>query len=169
LSGTQRFLRTLEHPARTAIAAVVSLWAAQLCGLPEAYWASITTIIILQSTLGAAIAVSSQRWAGTALGAFSAALIVSYFGSGVWAYGAGILILGLMCDFLRLGNVAYRFAGITLAIVMLVPRVKSDWIIALHRFIEVSIGILVGLAITAIWPEREEEASPPAQSKPMQN
>ena len=61
--------------------------------------------------------------------------------------------LGIICALLRLQN-SYRFAGITLAIVMLVPRISPAWIIALHRFIEVSIGIVVGLAITAIWPSR---------------
>jgi uncharacterized membrane protein YccC len=34
-----------------------------------------------------------------------------------------------------------------------VPRANQAWIIAVHRFVEVSIGIAVGLAITAFWPE----------------
>lgn len=29
-------------------------------------------------------------------------------------------------------------------------------IVAMHRFAEVSIGIAVGLAITALWPESEQ-------------
>jgi len=46
-------------------------------------------------------------------------------------------------------------AGITLAIVMLVVRVAPTWLVAAHRFAEVSIGIAVGLAVTAVWPERD--------------
>jgi len=40
---------------------------------------------------------------------------------------------------------------------MLVVRYKSAWIGALHRFIEVSIGIVVGLLLTILWPERTKE------------
>jgi hypothetical protein len=42
---------------------------------------------------------------------------------------------------------------------MLIPRPHYQWTIALHRFIEVSIGIAVGLAISAFWPERKSSAS----------
>src|SRR6267378_7237494 len=42
------------HSARTAVAAVVSVAAARLVRLPEAYWAPVTTLVITQSSLGAA-------------------------------------------------------------------------------------------------------------------
>src|SRR5580700_11325590 len=56
------------NSARTAAAAVVSLLVARLFRLPEAYWAPITTLVIMQSTLGAALPISAQRLAGTAVG-----------------------------------------------------------------------------------------------------
>jgi uncharacterized membrane protein YccC len=59
----------------------------------------------------------------------------------------------LICAVLRLERNAYRYAGVTLAIVMLVTREGGVWTIAAHRFIEVSIGIVVGLVLTAVWPE----------------
>jgi uncharacterized membrane protein YccC len=62
-------------------------------------------------------------------------------------------VIGIICAALRVERNAYRYASITLAIVMLVPRTTSEWIIAVHRFLEVSIGIAVGLALTAVWPE----------------
>lgn len=49
------------HSARTAVVAVSSLLAAQLSRLPEAYWAPITTVVITQSSLGSALAISQQR------------------------------------------------------------------------------------------------------------
>jgi hypothetical protein len=39
---------------------------------------------------------------------------------------------------------------------MLVPS-HGAWVAALHRFLEVSTGIAVGLAISAMWPERGVE------------
>jgi uncharacterized membrane protein YgaE (UPF0421/DUF939 family) len=145
----------LEHPARTAVAAMVSLIVAGAFKQPEAYWAPITTIVVMQSTLGAAAKVSAQRFAGTALGAAAGALIAMYFPPTAVVLGAGLFVLGVVCAVLNLDRPAYRFAGITIAIVLLAARNAPAWVLAIHRFIEVSIGIAVGLLITALWPERK--------------
>jgi uncharacterized membrane protein YccC len=63
------------------------------------------------------------------------------------------LVLGIVLVPFHLERNAYRYAGITLAIIMLVPG-HSGRIVALHRFFEVSVGIAVGLAFSAVWPER---------------
>jgi len=144
---------TIEHSARTAVAAVVSLFVASWFGLSESYWAAITTLMVMQSTLGAALPVSAQRLAGTALGAAVGALAGTYYPGNAFVFGGCILILGIVFVPFRLERNAYRYAGITLAIIMLVPG-HSGWIVALHRFFEVSVGIAVGLAMSAVWPER---------------
>ena len=159
--------RALVHSTRTAIAAMVSLIVARSLGLPEAYWTTITTLIIMQSTLGAALTVSGQRLAGTALGAALAALLATYFGSNMIVFGLGVFAIGLICAALRLGE-AYRLASVTLAIVMLIARAKPVWIVAAHRFVEVSVGIAVGLALTAVWPEGEPVASPAPPGSPSE-
>lgn len=74
----------------------------------------------------------------------------------------GVFVLGLACVVLRLDRSAYRFAGTTLTIVVLASHEKAAWVAALHRFVEVSIGIGVGLLIIVAWPERE--ATPTAKS-----
>jgi uncharacterized membrane protein YccC len=158
----------LQYSARTAVAGMVSLLTARVFGLPEAYWAAVTTMIVMQSTLGAAVTVSVQRLAGTALGAGVGALLASWLGANVLAFGGGIFLLGILCALPGvthgrlseyLDRSAYRFACITLAIVMLVVRDKSAGIVALHRFIEVSIGIVVGLLLTVVWPEPTKEVT----------
>lgn len=145
----------LIHSTRTAVAAVGSLLLAKLCRLPEAYWAAITTMIVMQSTLKASLKVSGERLAGTALGAVMGALLATWFGPNTLAFGGGILALGVICAVLFLDRTAYRYAGITLVVVMLIVRNQNTWIVALHRFIEVSIGIVVGLIVTALWPEED--------------
>jgi hypothetical protein len=50
------------HSARTALAAVASFLVARLFRLQEAYWAPITTVVITQSSLGAAWKISWQRF-----------------------------------------------------------------------------------------------------------
>ncbi|MGA2846669.1 MAG: FUSC family protein [Candidatus Acidiferrales bacterium] len=141
------------HVVRTSIAAVASLLVARLFRLPEAYWAAITTLVVMQSSLGAALTVSWQRFVGSAIGAAAGALFATYFGSNTAMFGIGIFVMGIVCAALRLDKAAYRFAGITLAIIMLIAHTAPAWIVAVHRFIEVAVGIAVGLALTAVWPE----------------
>lgn len=145
----------LVHSARTAVAAVASLLVARLFQLPEAYWAPITTLVITQSSLGAALAFSWQRFVGTALGALVGAIAASYFGSGMLVFAASVFILGLLSAAVSADRSAYRFGGITLAIVLVIPRVGPAWRVAFHRFAEVSIGIAVALILTVGWPEKE--------------
>ena len=49
-----------------------SLLVARLFRLPASYWAPITTLVVTQSSLGAALAVSSRRFIGTILAHWSA-------------------------------------------------------------------------------------------------
>ena len=147
------------HSARTALAAVASVLVARLFRLPEAYWAPITTLVITQSSLGAALTVSWQRLVGTALGAVVGAMVASLFGPRLLVFGASIFVLGLLCAITRSDRSAYRFAGVTLAVVLLIPRANPAWQIAVHRFAEVSIGIAVALILAVMWPERE--STPP--------
>src|SRR5215510_1929560 len=98
----------LVHSARTAVAAVASLLVARLFGLPEAYWAPITTLVITQSSLGAALAVSWQRFIGTMLGAVVGAIVASHFGPHALVFGASLFILGVLRILMRLDLTAYR-------------------------------------------------------------
>ncbi|MGO9614406.1 MAG: FUSC family protein [Dissulfurispiraceae bacterium] len=147
------------HSTRTAVAAVASLLVARLFQLPEAYWAPITTLVITQSSLGTAFTVSWQRLVGTALGALVGAIVASHFGPHVLVFGTCVFILGLLCAVARSDRSAYRFGGVTLAIVLLVPRAGSAWRIAFHRFAEVTVGLGVALILAWVWPEREETPS----------
>jgi len=156
LSGLNR--QTLQHAARTMVAATLSLAIAGVFQLTGPQWAAISTIVVTQSTLGAALMISSERFAGTALGALAAVLLGPHLESSLLVFAIGIFVLGVVCGMFHLDHAAYRFAGITLAIVVLGWKAGPMWRVALHRFIEVSLGILIGLVMTAVWPEREPPA-----------
>lgn len=112
--------------------------------------------MITQSSLGAAISVSWQRFVGTALGALVGAIVASHFGPHVLVFGTCVLILGLLAPLVHSDRSAYRFGGITLVIVLLVPRTTPAWQVAFHRFAEVSIGIGAALVFAILWPETED-------------
>jgi len=148
-------LPSLIHSLRTAIAATMSLAVAGLFGLPEAYWAAIATLVVMQSTLQAALQISVERIAATALGALAGALLATYFAQNFVVFAAAIFVLGLLCAAFRMGKSAYRYASITFAIIVLIPRSNPGWIVALHRFFEVSVGIVIALLLAALWPEHQ--------------
>jgi len=139
----------LVTATRTAVAAVVSMLLARSLKLPEFYWAPISTIVIVLSTINP-MTLAWQRFAGTALGAALGALIATFFNSSWAAYGGGIFVCGILCSLLRVGS-AYRFAAIALSIVLLVAHQRAAWIVATHRFVEVSLGIAVALVFTMAW------------------
>lgn len=152
-------LPSIKHSARTAIAVTASFLVARLFRLPEAYWAVIATLVVIQSTLGATLIISVERIAATALGALVGALLATYFTGNVFAFAAAVFVIGVVCIALRMEKTAYRYASITLAIIVLIPRSNPAWIVALHRFFEVSVGIVVALALAALWPEHEPESA----------
>ena len=161
LGTWSREIRPAILPAvRTAVAAAVSVIAARLIGLPEAHWAAISTLVVMQSTFRDTVALSIQRTAGAAIGAVIGATESRYFGSNLVAFGVVIFLLGLVTAALRLEKPANRYAGITLAIIVLIPRATAPWIVAIHRFVEVTVGIVVALAFSAVWREGELSAAP---------
>jgi uncharacterized membrane protein YgaE (UPF0421/DUF939 family) len=90
---------------------------------------------------------------GTFLGAFFGALVAAFAGRGLAPFGLGLLGVGILSVVLRLDRAANRFAAIAFTIVLLIVHAESPWVVALHRFIEVSTGIVAGLLLSALWPE----------------
>jgi uncharacterized membrane protein YccC len=147
-------LPSVSHAMRTAIAATISIIIARLVGLPEAYWAAIATLVVMQSPVSSTVPLAIERIVATALGASLGAIELTYFGANLIAFALAIFVLGLISLVLRLERVGYSYAGITLAILVLIPRGDAPWIAAAHRFAEVSIGILVALGVVALWREK---------------
>src|SRR6476661_5627135 len=121
-------LPSIGHSVRTALAATASVIVARLVQMPEAYWAAIATLVVMQSSLGATLMLA-------------------------------IFFIGLLSFGFRLEKTAYRYASVTLTIIVLIPRTYPAWIVGLHRFIEVSVGIVVALIVVGLWPERSAIAA----------
>ena len=134
---------------KTAVASAAAAYAASLLKLPQGYWAAISAIVVMQSEVGATFTVSRNRLIGTAIGACLGALFVPFAeGRLVW-FGVTVAVTVLVCQFLGLEQ-SYRLACVTVAIVMLINPGNSPWPVALHRFEEVALGIVIALVVTAI-------------------
>ena len=148
----------LVDSARTAVATLVSLLVARALKFPEYYWAPISTIIIMQSSVQP-LQGAWQRFVGTALGATLGAAIATYVGRSAVVYALGILACGILAAFSRSWS-AYRVAAITFSIVVLISRGPA-WVFAWHRFLEVSLGIAVALiALLVSKPKKRLQTTP---------
>ena len=146
---------SLLDSLRTTLAAVVAMLLARILKLPEYYWAPISTIVIIQSTIPPRT-LAWQRFIGTALGAVLGSALATFFPANAVVYGVGILLCGALSFLLRVGG-AYRFAAITLSIILLIPRGRAPWIVGWHRCLEGSLGGGVALAVATVWPLNQKK------------
>jgi uncharacterized membrane protein YccC len=147
-----------KQAMKTAIAGVASVYVTRLFHLPEGYWASITALIVMQSNVGATLSASRTRLAGTAVGALVGGAFTALWGVNMLSFGLAVTVAFSLCSILRLPD-SQRLATVTVAIIMLIGQPVFPWTVALHRFIEVSIGILIALVISlTLWPNRARES-----------
>src|ERR1700730_14738006 len=133
-------LPSISHAFRTTVAATISILLGRLVGLPEAYWAAIATVVVMQSPLGATVPLAVERIVASALGASVGAIESTCFGANLFVFALAMLLLGLVSFVLRLEKVGYSYAGITLVIIVLIPRAEAPSYADSHRFAEGSLG-----------------------------
>jgi uncharacterized membrane protein YccC len=152
------FLESAKQAIKTAIAGLISLYVTDLFHLPEGYWAAISALIVMQSNVGATLTAARTRLAGTAVGAVVGGLFVALFGMNMLGFALAVTIAFFACDLLHLAD-SQRLATVTVAIIILIGRTSSAWVIALHRFAEVALGILIALVVSlTLWPNHARRA-----------
>lgn len=124
--------------------------------LPEAHWACLSTVLVMQSDHGATATESRNRLIGTAVGALLglvAVILADRLGSYSWLlYTVTIWLCMLLTGLLDLHG-SGRFAGVAATVVMLIPSALPHTIVALRRFSEVAFGILVAYLVSRwLWP-----------------
>ncbi|HEX6496431.1 MAG TPA: FUSC family protein [Acidobacteriaceae bacterium] len=142
---------------KTSLAAVLCLWLGRLFGLSHSYWAAISAVVVMGSESPVSLAACRDRLIGTAVGA-----ALGWVTSHVWhdhylVYGVAVLVCLLVCGMLEFDK-AGRLASVALTIVVLIKTEGGPAQAALARFLEVSLGIVVALAVTLlVFPQRPAE------------
>jgi uncharacterized membrane protein YccC len=137
---------------KIGVAGVVSILAAELLRLPQGYWAAISAFVVMGSDVGTTIPASRDRLIGTGIGAVLGAVFASFWGVHLVPFGIAVVATALLCESLGFGQ-NYRMACVTVAIVMLIKTPVSAWKASTHRFLEVALGIVVALVISALPPK----------------
>jgi uncharacterized membrane protein YccC len=141
---------------RMTLAAVLTHFIAESLHLPQAFWAVVTALVVVQASLGGTLGAGIDRMIGTALGAL--------VGAAVAVLRAKLAIPDILALAVALVPMAmaasirpnFRMAPITAAIILLgsppdLPPLEA----ALHRIGEIALGSFVGVAVSLlVFPAR---------------
>jgi uncharacterized membrane protein YgaE (UPF0421/DUF939 family) len=144
---------------KTALAAMLCLWLGHLFRLTHSYWAAVSAIVVMQSENAVTFASCRDRLLGTAVGALIGWGIAHTWRGHYVVYGVGVLLCLLICSLFEYEK-AGRLAAVALTIIVLIHIDHGPRQAALARFLEVSLGIVVALAVTLlVFPQRRAAAT----------
>jgi uncharacterized membrane protein YccC len=146
----------IRHAIRVSAAVGAAFALATLLRLPQGYWAVFTAVIVVQSSLGATITASMERFMGTVVGALTGA-VAAYFHTKWPEFGGLILVVTVaLLAFVVSVRPALKVAPVTAVIMLIGQTTHMDPLIAASlRVAEITVGSLVGVAATLlIFPAR---------------
>jgi len=146
----------IRHAIRVSAAVGAAFALATLLRLPQGYWAVFTAVIVVQSSLGATITASVERFMGTVVGAVTGA-VAAYFHAKWPEFGGLILCVTVaLLSFVVSMRPALKVAPVTAVIMLIGQSTHMDPLVAASlRVAEITVGSLVGIAATLlIFPAR---------------
>jgi uncharacterized membrane protein YccC len=150
----------LWQAARIFAACAISYGIPALIGLEEAYWAPISAIYVAQPELQTTFAAARDRVIATLIGAVTGLAVLQAARSGVhsmplfWGALIPLSILSAVRPNLRLSCTI-------LVILVLVPSTGPVLARPLERILEILLGTLVAIAVTAATPIRQRLSNTP--------
>ena len=143
----------LRHALRVAVAVAAAYGVIKLLSLPQGWWAVITAILVVQTSVGGSFKAALDRLWGTIAGAIYGALVaVAIPHTTSIGLAAAIVVAILPLAYLAAVNAAFRVAPVT-ALIVLLPiygHAGNPLVSAGERIFEIIIGNVVALAVTLI-------------------
>ena len=149
----------IRHGIKVGLAGVMAYVLSDLAGIPYAYWAVITTVIVMQVHVADSIRMSVYRFTGTALGAAMGIVMILVLPPDPAYTLVGIFVGTGLCAYLTRYNERFRMAAITVAIVFLTSLHEDNRIwFTLSRVVEIGMGVSCAFLVSVlIWPNRTGE------------
>ncbi len=138
----------LRQAIQTTVAAVVSYLVAVALQLPQAFWAVMTAIIVVQASVGAALGQALDRLIGTILGAAVGGLLVTTLSANrVVLLALAVFVL----SYVAAVRPSLRLATVTAAIVIMSDQMLGSPIAAaVDRVAEISLGAAIAVAVALL-------------------
>ena len=118
-------------------------------------WSAISAVVVIQHNRQNTITSASLRVIGSAIGAITSAVYLSFLPFHPIGIGVAIFATGLVCTTVNIPSYL-RLSAITVLVVMVTASLDpklSPAINALLRFAESCIGSAIAFLLAAIWPK----------------
>ncbi len=143
----------LRLALRVTVAGLLSFALGHLLGLPQAYWAVLTSVIVMQSSLGGSVKATLDRLAGTLGGAVWGVIVSGAIPhTGTVSLGVALTVSLAPLALLVALRPAYRVAPITAIIVLLSSRTHEAGALAsaVDRVLDIGLGSFVAVAVALL-------------------
>lgn len=162
---------SLRLATRIIIASVLTFILCRALALEQSQWAILTAITVMQSSVGASLKATLDRFAGSIGGAFwGICILVALPRDDEMATGLALAVTLIPLAALAAFRPAYRVAPITGVILLLTPMGpdRAPWVVGLDRVIEVGLGSVVALIVALlIFPVRAHDTLATAASNAL--
>lgn len=138
----------VQLAVRAALAAGLSVAAAQLLSLPYPIYAMISAVLVTDLVAAQSRKLALPRLGATVMGTVLGATINTAMPGGVWTVVLGVLAAMLLSDLLRLRHAA-KVAGYICGVV-LIDHGDSPWFYAFMRMAETVVGIAVAVVVSLL-------------------
>jgi hypothetical protein len=144
---------------QTAFATVATYGFVYGFGLSQGYWAIMTTILVVQGSVGASLGQALERLFATLFGAVAGVAAVALFDGGALNTFISLFLTVVGLTYLS-SRASFRLAPVTAAIVILSsPGKDAVLFAALERVFGIGVGAVVGVLTSLfLFPQRSAEA-----------
>jgi len=132
----------------SGLAAMAAYLPMHAIGLKQAFWSAITAIAVVQTELHASEMIARNQFFGAAIGGAIGLAALLPFGDNLLVYMAAVPLAVFVCWVSGIGT-ASQLAGITVTILLLVPRTGPADEMLLARISEVAWGVAIGVCM--VW------------------
>jgi uncharacterized membrane protein YccC len=137
---------TLRHAVRITVAVLAASELTTWLGLSQGYWAVITTLFVMQASVGGTMGAAADRVLGTMAGAAAGA--VGAWLQSVFALPQSMVIVLVAAPMamLAMERPSFKLAPVTAAMVLLLGASESDVLrTAIARMTEIALGCVIGV------------------------
>jgi uncharacterized membrane protein YccC len=148
-----RYGSQLLQALRMTVSSLAAFAVAQTLGLPQAFWAVITALIVTQSNVGGSLKAAFDRFLGSVFGAvYGSAIAFAIPHEHGLARAAALVAAVAPLSFLAAFSAGFRVAPITAIIVLLSATGANlgPFGFAADRVLEVGLGCAVGLLVSVL-------------------
>jgi uncharacterized membrane protein YccC len=143
----------LRLSVRMTAAGLLAFAFAELFHLSQGYWAVLTAVVVIQSSVGGSLKASLDRFLGTFSGAvFGAVVALLIPHEGVLALASALLVALAPLALLAAVNAGFRIAPVTAIIVLLGTSSQQAGPLdsAIARVVEIGLGCAVGFFVSLL-------------------